>query len=350
MSLLEPGKIEMPQNEVFVYTTSPATLKKDIEWILEKSRLTKFYDAKKKTLIKINANYDRNYPGCNTSIWFLDALLTALRKLGFTDLTAVEGDLKLQPAERTIRVIGIKEVLEKHSIPFLPLEGCPRGKDELPFLIHEAQIINVPVIHTHTFAVISCASKNLFGLFPVNREKYHNELSKKLLELVQSVNPCFTIVDGTVGQEGGSMRMGNPRRLDLLLAGWGLLAIDIVVAKIMGFSIDEVPILKLAKEKNAAGNLVSVKGDYSWEELPNYHFKYKSSMLAQLDLYLRRSAATKKLFEFNSVLDMSAQYLRKFYLSIVFHFKKKGLYKCSWMEYADNVIDEETRRQYSKRV
>jgi uncharacterized protein (DUF362 family) len=350
MSLLEPGKIETSQNEVFVYTTSPLTLKKDVERILENSRLTKCYDAKKRTLIKINANYDRNYPGCNTSTWFLDALLTALRKLGFSDLTAVEGDLKLQPAERTIRVIGIKEVLEKHSIPFLSLEACSRGKDELPFLIHEAQIINVPVIHTHTFAVISCASKNLFGLFPVNREEYHTELSKKLLELVQSVNPCFTIVDGTVGQEGGSMRMGDPKRLDLILLGWNPLAIDVVVAKIMGFSIDEVPILKVAQEKNVTSNLVSVKGDYTWEELPRYHFKYKSSMLAQLDLYLRRNAATKKLFEFNSILDMSAQYLRRFYLSIVFHFKKKGLYKCSWMEYADNVIEEETRLQHSERA
>jgi hypothetical protein len=118
----------------------------------------------------------------------------------------------------------------------------------------------------------------------------------------------------------------------------------------MGFSIDEVPILKLAKEKNVASNLVSVKGDYSWEELPNYHFKYKSSMLAQLDLYLRGNAATKKLFEFNSILDMLAQYSRRFYLSIVFHFKKKELYNGSWMEYANNLIEEENRLQYFQRV
>jgi len=334
MDLLDLGKIETSQNEVFVYTTSPATLKKDIEWILEKSRLTKCYDAKKKTLIKINANYDRNYPGCNTSTWFLDALLTALRKLGFTDLTAVEGDLKLQPAKRTIRVIGVKEVLEKHNIPFLPLEGCPRGKDELPFLIHEAQIINVPVIHTHTFAVISCASKNLFGLFPVNREKYHNELSKKLLELVQSVNPCFTIVDGTVGQEGSSMRMGDPKRLDLILSGWNPLAIDVVVAKIMGFSMAAVPLLRLAKEKRLLPKSITVTGDYNWENLPIYYFKYKKPILSRLDLWLRRNVVTKVFFEYKSFLDQLAQRTRRTYLSIKFHYKKKKLYSGPWMLYS----------------
>lgn len=339
----------MLPNSVFVCRTSPRTLRKDIERALEGSGFRKYYLNKRKTLIKINANYDRKYPGCNTSTWFLDALLKVLKKMEFTDLAVVEGDLKLQPALKTISAIGIEKVLLENGVPFITIEDFPR-KHEIPRLIFDAQVINAPVIHTHTFAIFSCASKNLFGLLPIYREKYHNELSQKLLELGRLIKPCFTIVDGTVGLDGGSMRMGNPRRLDLLLAGWDILAIDIVVAKIMGFSIDEVPILKLAKEKNVASNLVSVKGDYSWEELPNYHFKYKSSMLAQLDLYLRRNAATKKLFEFNSVLDMSAQYLRRFYLSIVFHFKKKGLYKCSWMEYADNVIDEETRRQYSERV
>lgn len=34
----------------------------------------------KETLIKINANYDRDWPGCNTSRWFIDALLKNLKK------------------------------------------------------------------------------------------------------------------------------------------------------------------------------------------------------------------------------------------------------------------------------
>lgn len=320
------------RNEVFVYNTSPITLKRDVERVLEASELTEHYDKEKMTLIKINANYDRNYPGCNTSTWFLNALLTALRKLGFIHLTVIESDSKLQPIERTIRVIGIKEVLQKHRIPFLNLEGCPRGKDELPLLIHEAQIISVPVIHTHTFAVISCASKNLFGLLPIYREKYHNELSERLLKLTRCVNPCLTIVDGTVGGEGGSMRMSNPKRLDLILAGWNPLAIDVVVAKIMGFSTNNVPLLNLSKARGLVKETI-IKGDYTSEPLRIFNFKYKASMMSHIDLWLRRNFLTRHLFEYNSILDRFVQYPRRLLLSVNYKIKRKHLFNGPWMEY-----------------
>lgn len=333
MRLLELEEMKSSRNEVLVYKTSPITLKRDIERVLEASRLTDNYDVEKKTLIKINANYDRNYPGCNTSTWFLDALLATLKKLGFTDLIAVEGDLKLQPAERTIQVIGIKKILKKHTVPFLSLAGCLRGEDELPFLIHEAQMISIPVIHTHPHTVMSCATKNLFGLLPVYREKYHNELSKKLLSLAQSVNPCFTLIDGTVGQEGSSMRMGSPRRLDLILSGWNPLTLDAVVAKIMGFSWNVVPFLHLANEKELLSGPIVAMGDYDWKSLPVHQFKFKKPLFGRADLWLRRNAATKRFFEYDSLLDRLAQRTRRTYLYIKFYFKRKNLYKGPWMNY-----------------
>jgi uncharacterized protein (DUF362 family) len=320
-------------DKVLVFNTSPVTLIQDVERILQMSSLTKHLNTKKKTLVKINANYDRNYPGCNTSTWFLDALLLSLKKLGFTDLTAVESDLKLQPAERTIKAIGISDVLEKHKVPFLNLESCPHGEDGLPLVIHRAQVISVPLIHTHPHAVVSCASKNLFGLLPVYREKFHNELSSKLLELVQSVNPCFTIVDGTVGQEGSSMRMGDPKCLDLVLSGWNPLTVDLVVAKMMGLMAD-VPLLQLAKKRGLLSNSVVVTGDYDWKSLPAFHFIFSKHTFGRLDLWFRRNALTKNLFEYNSFLDKFAQYARRAYLSIKFHSKKKRIYNGTWTKYS----------------
>jgi uncharacterized protein (DUF362 family) len=324
--------METSQTEVFVYNTSPTTLKKDVERILEKNRLTKYYDAKERTLIKINANYDRNYPGCNTSTWFLDALLTALKQLGFIDLVVIESDLKLQPAEKTICVIGIDRVLEKHGVPFINIERYERGEDEIPLFVHKFQMINVPVIHTHTFAVMSCATKNLFGLLPVYREKYHWNLSDKLLEIAQSVNPCFTIVDGTVGLEGGSMRMGNPKRLDLILAGWNPLSIDKVVTKIMGFSLETIPVLQLATRKDVICDVI-VKGDYETDSLLNFDFVYKPSKIASIDIGLRKNSVTKGLFKYNSFFDRLAHRVRRLLLSINYRLKKESLFKGPWMEY-----------------
>jgi len=103
---------------VYVYKTSPKTLGSDVEKVLDTENFQKM-NPEKETYIKINANYDRDWPGCNTSRWFLDVLLRDLKNKGFKDLKLIEGDLKSQPAVGTIEVIGVRDLLEKHNVPFV---------------------------------------------------------------------------------------------------------------------------------------------------------------------------------------------------------------------------------------
>ena len=144
--------------------------------------------------------------------------------------------------------------------------------------------------------MISCATKNLFGLLPVYREKYHNILSEKLIELREHVQDItcgfFSIIDGTVGLEGGSMRLGDPKRVDLILAGEDTLAVDKVASEIMGFSVDEVPLLKLAAEM--------------------------------------------RFLEYNSFFDRLAQRARRKYTTYVYEKKKDNVLKGDWREYEKN--------------
>jgi len=319
----------MKKSIVYVYKTSPKTLEMDIEKVLNTSDFQEL-NSEKETLIKINANYDRNWPGCNTSRWFLDALLKNLRRKEFDNLKVIEGDLKLQPAVKTIKAIGIDKVLEKYKVPFLPIENLPR-ENELPMILKNSQLISTPVLHTHTFAVISVAAKNLYGLLPIYREKYHNKLSEKILELVKNVK-VFSIVDGTVGLEGGSMRMGNPVKTDLILAGWNPVAIDVIAAKIMGFSIEEVPYLKLARERGMMNKIV-VEGDFSEDNLPQYNFEFKKSLLSNLDLWLRGNRITGRLFEYNRFFDRLGNHARRMYTRYVYHKKKKKVLEGDWKEY-----------------
>jgi len=314
---------------VYIYKTSPNTLESDVKKVLNTPDFQKL-NPQKETFIKINANYDRDWPGCNTSRWFLDALLKNLRKKEFNDLKVIEGDLKFQPALKTIRTIGVDKILQRYEVPFLPIEDLPRD-NELPTILKNSQLISTPVLHTHTFAVISVAAKNLYGLLPIYREKYHNILSEKLLELVTDVK-VFTIVDGTVGLEGGSMRIGDPVKTDLILTGWNPIAIDVVAAKIMGFSIEEVPYLKLAKERGMI-NSIEIEGDFSEEYLPKYNFAYKNSMLSNLDLWLRGNMITGRLFGYNSLFDRLGNRARKMYTGYVYHRKKKKVLEGDWREY-----------------
>ena len=321
----------MNESTVYVYKTTPKTLEIDVEKVLNTLEFQKL-NPEEETFIKINANYDRDWPGCNTSKWFLDALLKNLRQRKFDNLKVIEGDLKFQPAVKTIKAVAIDRILEKYEVPFLPIENLQR-ENELSRVLKGSQLISTPVLHTHTFAVISVATKNLYGLLPVYREKYHNILSEKLLELVKNVK-VFSIVDGTVGLEGGSMRMGDPIKTDLILAGWNPIVIDIIAAKIMGFSIVEVPYLKLANEREMI-NAVVVKGDFSENDLPQYDFAYKNSILSKLDLKLRGNRLTRGFFEYNRFLDRLGNRARRRYTEYVYHKKKNKVLNGDWKEYED---------------
>lgn len=316
---------------VHVFNSSPKTLADDIGRVLDASEFS-LLNPGKRTYIKVNANYARRWPGCNTSTWFMSSLLKELRRRGFSDLTAIEGDLKLQPAAQTLMATGLGDVLAAYDVPFLNTETLERDSTELPKALSEVQLISTPVLHTHTFAVVSCAAKNLYGLLPIYREKYHVVLSEKLLELVANTR-VFSIVDGTVGLEGGSMRLGTRRRTDIILAGWNPLAVDVVAARLMGFAVPQVPHLVLAERKGVLPAVV-VRGDYDRVSLPTYNFSWRRSPLAEFDLWLRGNRLTRGLFRYNSLADRFANRARQIYTHYLYERRKGAVLEGDWTEYA----------------
>ncbi len=275
-------------SQVFVYETQPATLRADVDRCFASPALAAL-SAERPVWIKINGNFNLEYPGSNTSPWFLRALLAAMKDRGFRTITVVEGDLPEFRAESMAATTGLLDVLEPFAVPFLSYERLPRDERELPRALSEVQLLNVPVFHTHGQAVISCATKNLFGLLAVDRRKYHRVLYEKLLELAEAV-PCATLVDGTVGLEGESTRRGDPVRCDLLLSGRDLLAIDVVAARVMGFRASEIPLLTTAM---ARGKLdpasVTIGGDYDdLATIPSRRFRLEIGRVRKVALWLLR--------------------------------------------------------------
>ena len=132
------------------------------------------------------------------------------------------------------------------------------------------------------------------------------------------------------------MRLGDPKRVDLILAGKDTLAVDKVAAKIMGFSVDEVPLLRLAMEKGLLdlGSVV-VAGDFL-DDVPRYSFTYKESRIAQFDLWLRRNRLTRIFLEYNSFFDRFAQRARRRYTAQVYEKKKERVLEGDWSEYENS--------------
>ena len=150
----------MTQQSVYYVKCSPETLCKNVADLINHS-LDKRMDPQKQTLIKINGNYDRYYPGSNSSPWFIDALLKSLCDYGFKNLIICEGDLPQFKARDMIVKTKLKPILDKYGVSFVDYENYERDDKEIPWIFRESQLINNPVPHGHGIAKISCACKNM---------------------------------------------------------------------------------------------------------------------------------------------------------------------------------------------
>jgi uncharacterized protein (DUF362 family) len=315
---------------VVVLRTAPERLQQDIGRALDHAAVAGL-EPSRRTVLKINGNFNIDYPGSNTSAWFLDGLLAELRHRGFGDLACIEGDLPEFQAKDMVVDTPLGEVMQGREVPFVAFEQLERDAHELPRLLEGAQVINVPVLHSHGHAVISCATKNLFGLLPVTRRKYHGILSSKLLELYANV-PCFTIVDGTVGMQGESTRRGDPVRCDLVLAGWDCLTIDVVAARVMGFPPESVPLLSEAARRallDTSG--VPVVGDFASENVPNYRFELRLGAIRRVANLIMHTPLQMHLERFFKLTDPVRVAWHR-----VNHLRRRGgLASGPWMAYAE---------------
>lgn len=99
----------MNERKVYIGRTTPETLVNDVETLIAKFGAF-FLDKYLPILIKINGNYYRDYPGSNTSKWFLDALLKALIRNEYRNIKVIEGDLPYFTASQMIKRTGLKDV------------------------------------------------------------------------------------------------------------------------------------------------------------------------------------------------------------------------------------------------
>ena len=118
-------------------------------------------------------------------------------------------------------------------------------------------LINLSKFKTHTFQVLSGATKNLFGLIPgLTKVGYHAKLADPrsfgdmLLDIASLARPRLNIVDAILAMEGqGPSTSGTPRQMGFLLAGSDSVAADLTCCAIAGIDPLAVPMLAAARER-----------------------------------------------------------------------------------------------------
>ena len=111
-------------------------------------------------------------------------------------------------------------------------------------------VIDLPVMKTHDSLEVSLGLKNMKGLLQTaDKKRFHKwGLAHSIVDLNHIARPDLTIIDGTVGMEGAGPTSGEPVNLGLLLASKDVVAADRVALEVMGFSLDEVPYIRMAAE------------------------------------------------------------------------------------------------------
>jgi uncharacterized protein (DUF362 family) len=156
----------------------------------------------------------------------------------------------VENTEQVYSITGIKKVCQDENVALINFDKRRmRNKFPLAAALDECDyLINLPKFKTHEFTLLTGAIKNLFVLVPgtYKTELHKNyfqpsEFAKVLVDIYQEAKPALTIIDGVLAMEGdGPATGGKTRKLNLLLAGSDCVALDTVMAKIMGITDKEV--------------------------------------------------------------------------------------------------------------
>lgn len=154
---------------------------------------------------------------------------------------------------------GIRRVCEEEGVALVKFEKRRmRGKFPMAAILDEVDcFVNVPKLKTHELTLLTGAVKNIFGLisgtYKTELHKQHYDkaqFARVLVDIYQEIKPALTVVDGITALEGdGPASGGAPRALGLVSAGADCVALDAVMALIMGVEPADVMTIREAYER-----------------------------------------------------------------------------------------------------
>ncbi|MFH2137822.1 MAG: DUF362 domain-containing protein [Candidatus Omnitrophota bacterium] len=146
-------------------------------------------------------------------------------------------------AEAVYEKCGITRLCEEEKVNLVKFDRI-ETIEGIPFtsLKNEVDVcISLPKFKTHNLTTITAGIKNVFGLIPgLYKVQCHKDapnfkvFSKEIAKIYKLASAQLTIVDSVLAMEGDGPAAGTPRKLGLVLASADAVAMDAVLAKIVG--------------------------------------------------------------------------------------------------------------------
>src|SRR4030043_1163853 len=122
------------------------------------------------------------------------------------------------------------------------------------YVLHAEKIIAVPKIKTHSYMIMTLATKIMFGAVPgLTKAKYHSLFIRRaafadmLLDVLSIKKPDLIVMDGITGMQGEGPSGGTPVDLGVLLASQDAVALDLAVCDMLNIEPIRIPTLRQAK-------------------------------------------------------------------------------------------------------
>ena len=352
---------------IFVVKTSPKTVIDDYAKLMKIAEYENFYHKNDKIIIKLNLSWSKFFPACSSPVWQVEGVLKTLVEDGYDPhkLFTVENRTVVTNIEKGLKKNKWSPILKKYGVWFIPLTRIPfvsykslkpkfltlknknlhaldskifPGGFKIPKFYVGKPIIHLPTMktHGHTGAIggslnktseemkhggITCAMKNAFGgLLTKRRHFSHQYMSEVLVDLLiiqKQIHPkILSIVDGTVCGDGAGPRTIIPRIKNFILAGYDQVAVDTVVAHMLGFDPLKLPAIKLAHDEGLGC------GDFDQIEIIgedvskiNWNFKVKRSLIIWGDQMVRKGP----LSFINPLLKNEIFFMGPILASLVYH-------------------------------
>ncbi len=211
-----------------------------------------------KILIKPNyVNASHPSTGITTSPEILEGIIIYLTEHGFNDITIGEGGIP-NKTEKAFDIAGTRKLAEKYQLKLVNLNKDERIKVKRPnalalkevdiarTALDSTYIISVPKLKVHSLALITGGMKNMMGAI-IPKDIMHDQIAEKIVDLASILTPKLTIVDGIIGAEKNETK-GNPVKMDLVIAGKDVVAVDTICTSVMGIDPKNVRHIQLAAE------------------------------------------------------------------------------------------------------
>ncbi len=202
-----------------------------------------------------------NATGATTNPQIIEVLIQEALKTNPVEIALGESSTAGDNTMKAFRITGMDKIAQKYGIKVIDFKKTPHVTKNVPLgeeiksvkifqpIFEYDYIINVPVLKIHGETTVTIGMKNLKGcIHDREKHRFHRlDLHQCIVDLNTIIQPDLTVVDATTCSLQWELG-GDPVRLDTILIGQNVLAVDMIAASLLGYGIDEVRHLKIASQ------------------------------------------------------------------------------------------------------